>query len=108
MHISFDDVYSCMADITQNADTYASVFDNSFFGDLKQFHEQYGAVFTLNCFMEASGYDISNVTDKYKTELSENSDWLKFAFHAKDSKTKYTSDSVDTLKTQYKNSLTQL
>ncbi len=102
MHISFDDVYSCMADITQNADTYASVFDNSFFGDLKQFHEQYGAVFTLNCFMEASGYDISNVTDKYKTELSENSDWLKFAFHAKDSKTKYTSDSVDTLKTQYK------
>jgi lysophospholipase L1-like esterase len=90
MHISFDDVYACLYDITQN--NYNSVFDNHFFADLKTYHDTYGAVFTLNCFNTETShpdYDISNLTNKYALELAENSGWLKFSFHAEDDQSNY-------------------
>lgn len=90
MHISFDDVYACLYDITQN--NYESVFDNSFFADLKTYHDIYGAVFTLNCFNTETShpdYDISNLTNKYALELAENSEWLKFSFHAENDQSNY-------------------
>ncbi|MBQ8300540.1 MAG: Ig-like domain-containing protein, partial [Clostridia bacterium] len=102
MHISFDDVYLCLKDITNNS--YTSVFENSFFADLKSLHDNYGAVFTLNCFNTYSGdssYDISNLPDRYKDELAENADWLKFAFHAEDENTKYDTDAADEISASY-------
>lgn len=30
IHFSFDDVYQCLKDITEHADTYKSVFENAF------------------------------------------------------------------------------
>lgn len=90
IHISFDDVYNCISDISSH--NYSSVFDNSFLGDLKHFHDTYGAVFTLNCFNTCSkqpDYDISNMPDTYMEEFSENSDWLKFSFHSEDENANY-------------------
>lgn len=90
MHISFDDVYLCLKDITDNQ--YNSIFENSFFADLKKLHDDYGAVFTLNCFnaySKDSSYSISNLPDRYAEEFKANSDWLKFAFHAENDKTIY-------------------
>ena len=55
MHISFDDVYECLYDITVNE--YNSAFENTMLADLKKLHEEYGAVFTLNCFIKG-GADI--------------------------------------------------
>lgn len=95
MHISFDDVYACLKDITDNG--YNSIFENSFFADLKKLHDEYGAVFTLNCFntySKDSGYDISNLPERYSAEFKANSDWLKFAFHAENDKTQYTASNV--------------
>lgn len=43
MHISFDDVYECLYDITVNE--YNSAFENPMLADLKKLHEEYGAVF---------------------------------------------------------------
>lgn len=100
IHISFDDVYSCINDISSH--NYGSVFENSFFADLKKFHDTYGAVFTLNCFNTCSNqtdYDISNMPDTYKDELASNSDWLKFSFHAEDENTNYGSSENATLGT---------
>lgn len=102
MHISFDDVYVCLKDITVK--NYISVFENSFLKDLKNLHETYGAVFTLNCFNKYSSdssYDIRNLPSRYAEELKENADWLKFAFHAEDDKTKYTADAVDAITASY-------
>ena len=62
MHISFDDVYECLYDITVNE--YNSAFENSMLADLKKLHEEYGAVFTLNCFIKSSkqsNYDIAKL-----------------------------------------------
>lgn len=90
MHISFDDVYACLKDITEK--DYNSIFENSFFADLKKLHDDYGAVFTLNCFnaySKDSSYNISNLPDRYAEEFKTNSDWLKFAFHAENDKATY-------------------
>ncbi len=100
IHISFDDVYNCISDISSH--NYSSVFDNSFLGDLKHFHDTYGAVFTLNCFNTYSkqpDYDISNMPDTYIEELSENSDWLKFSFHSEDENANYGSSENTSLGT---------
>ncbi len=95
IHVSFDDVYQCLQDLTTNADTYTSVFDSPFFAYIKGLHDEYGAVFSLYCFNTASGWDIETVTDKFQTELSENSDWIKFGFHSEDADTNYGTDDED-------------
>lgn len=76
-HISFDDVRYCMEDITTNAATYTSIFDNPFFSMLKTLHETYGTVVSLYLFTT----QIATFTDKFKSEFAENSDWLKFGLH---------------------------
>ncbi|MBQ8540518.1 MAG: hypothetical protein IJ435_03480 [Clostridia bacterium] len=94
MHISFDDVYACLDDISDNP--YNSIFENSFFAGLKKLHDDYGAVFTLNCFNTStknSSYDISNLPDTYRDEFASCSDWLRFAFHAECDTTAYGSTS---------------
>ncbi len=94
MHISFDDVYACLDDISDNP--YNSIFENSFFAELKKLHDDYGAVFTLNCFNTStknSSYDISNLPDTYRDEFASCSAWLRFAFHAESDTTAYGSTS---------------
>ena len=77
-HISFDDVRFCMEDITTNAGTYTSIFDNPFFAKLKTLHENYNAIFSLYLFTE----NMSSYTTAFADEFTANADWLKFGFHA--------------------------
>ena len=102
IHMSVDDVINCMKDIVNKQNTYTSIFDNATFALFKEMHDKYGAVVTLNTFNEDSSFDISSLPSKYAEEVSENSYWLKFAFHAKD-KNQYTyaSDNVDGIKADY-------
>ena len=101
IHISFDDVNVCLSDITVNEDRYNSAFDNEFLGDLKAFHDEYGAVFILNCFTDTKNFNIEDLTDKFKADLGSASDWLKFSFHAKTGDTKYSSDKTDEISNDY-------
>lgn len=79
-HFSFDD---CIFwdDLTQNAATYDSAFDNSFLATLKNLHDTYGLKFTLFCFIVNGTASIANVTNKFAAEFSSNKDWLRFGFH---------------------------
>lgn len=79
-HVSFDDC-TFWDDITQNAITYTSAFDNSFLNDLKTLHNMYGLKFTLFCFIVHNMASIENVTNKFAEEFSANKDWLRFGFH---------------------------
>lgn len=104
IHISFDDVYACLKDITDHADTYESIFENDFFAWLRKMNEAYGAVFTLYTFNydnHAPDYDVSNLPDKFGAELSASAGWLKFAFHAKDNLKKYDEDDIEGIKADY-------
>ena len=111
VHISFDDVYACLKDITDHADTYDTIFQNAFFAWLQQMHQTYGAVFTLYTFNygnHAPDYDVSNLPDKYASELVTNAKWLKFAFHAVDNLKKYDEDDVEGITADYKKFTTAL
>lgn len=81
-----DDTIWVLRDITR--ENNKSLFDNKFMNMLKTAHDKYGLKVQLNLFYRTDsfyGYDefrLCDVTDKYKAEFEENSDWLKFAFHA--------------------------
>lgn len=81
-----DDTIWVLRDITRQKP--ASLFDNPFMKMLKGAHEKYGMKVQLNLFYRTDtyyGYDqfsLADVTDAYKSEFEEASDWLKMAFHA--------------------------
>lgn len=65
-------------------DRPSSIFDEHFLGRLQQIHVKTGAKFTLNWFHhdDHHDFDIADVPDCYSSQFRDNSDWLKFAFHA--------------------------
>ena len=84
MHISVDDVFTVLKDLTENQNNYASLFDHPDFKFFKEMHDTYGSVFSLYVYnrMHDDTFTISNVTTKYKQEFSDNANWLKFGYHS--------------------------
>lgn len=83
-HMSFDDAYLVFKDLTENAKTYASIFENNFLAWLKKMHETYGVKFSLYCFYTdtSDGWTMDDATTAFAAEFKENADWLRFGFHA--------------------------
>ena len=82
---SFDDVIWSLQDINEHKDEYTSIFDNQFFNLLKQMHDKYGTKMHVNIYYETprhDGFNLTQMTDKFKSEWQANSDWLKLCFHA--------------------------
>jgi hypothetical protein len=79
---SFDDNILFMKDITGNAERYKSIFENPYLGFLKKVHDTYGTKIHINLYYQTEGFNLSQMTDKYKTEWKANSDWLGLSFHA--------------------------
>ena len=66
-------------------DDPASLFDHFYLNSLRKVYEKYGTVFCCNCFFHnyhTPEFDLTHFPDKYRHEFEENSNWLKFAFHA--------------------------
>ena len=80
--LSLDDNIWFLRDITQNASVYNSIFDNPYLGFLKEVHDSYGTKIHLNIYYETDGFNLSQMTDKFKSEWKENSNWLQLSFHA--------------------------
>lgn len=82
-----DDVIWLMRDLTRERPV--SLFDNFFMKILKRLHEKYGLKVQLNLFYRTDFYygndefTLAQMTDTYKKEWEENSDWIRFGFHAK-------------------------
>lgn len=93
--ISSDDNILFLADITQNKDTYTSIFDNPYLAIYKKAHDLYGAKVHLNLFYEFDreaakrfstdrpDFNLSMMTDKFKAEWAANANWLRLSFHAR-------------------------
>ena len=91
--LSSDDNILFLQDLTKNRDEYTSIFDNPYLAMYKKAHDLYGACVHLNLFYEYTPderffsahpdrFDLSMMTDKFKSEFEANSDWLKLAFHS--------------------------
>ena len=108
MHISFDDFCTPFQDITTNAETYTSIFDNSFFSYLKRLHDIYGCVFSCYCYLTNETYDIENVTNKFTSEFKENSSWLKFGFHSRNTSINYANETSENATADYNKFITNI
>lgn len=81
-----DDVLWVFRDLTREQP--ASLFDNPYMKILKEAHDLYGVKTQLNVFYKTSfwygadEFSLADMTDKYKSEFEEASDWLKFGFHS--------------------------
>ena len=97
-HYSVDDTYAIIKDLTDNAGSYSSIFDNTKLAALQTIHNSTGLCVTLNTFNTLttdSGYSISNVPEKaaFQTEFQANKNWLRFAFHAENDQANYSTAS---------------
>ena len=82
---TLDDNIWCFQNLTENKDKYESMFEDPYLGLLKSIHDKYGSKFHLNIYYETprhGGFNLSQMTDKFKEEFKANSDWLRLSFHA--------------------------
>jgi hypothetical protein len=79
---SLDDNIWFLKDIHANSARYRSIFENPYLGFLKQVHDTYGTKIHLNIYYQCDGFNLSQMTDKYKPEWKDNAVWLRLSFHA--------------------------
>ena len=91
MHLSVDDAILVFRELHES--TYSSIFEHSILGFFRQMNELYGAVFSLYFFYQNGDFNLSQMTDRFKDEFEENSDWLKFGFHSGGTGKNYSVDS---------------
>ena len=68
---------------------YGSVFEQPVLGLFHRLHERCGIAVSFYCFMRQDWMCLKDVPDKYREELEENRDWLRFGFHAIDENADY-------------------
>lgn len=99
IHFSIDDCIEMFKDITIN--NYNSIFENKYFNFFKELHDNYNSCISLYTFIEYNGFNISNISNRYKNEFRVNSNWLKIGFHGYNENSRYNSDDI-TMKKDYK------
>ena len=106
--VSIDDTIDIFKDLTKNKATYTSIFDNKTLKYFKQLHDEYGLIVTFYVFYSYDHFNLSQATDKFKHEFIENSDWLKFGFHAYDANADYSLTTYEESKHDYEEVVKQL
>ena len=66
-----------------NESGYGSIFDHPYLQMYKRLHEKYGLRVQLNLFYQCPGFDLSQMTDRYRDEWAANTDWLRLSFHSR-------------------------
>ena len=90
--LSSDDNIIFLYNINRNKEIYKSIFEDPYLAIYKKAHDLYGTKVHLNLFYQMCAhpnftkkrddFDLSMMTDRFKREWEENSDWLKLNFHA--------------------------
>ena len=60
-----------------------SLFSNPYLALYKRLHDQYNLKVQLNLFYEMQGFDLSQMTDRFRDEWTQNAHWLKLSFHSR-------------------------
>lgn len=79
---SLDDNIWFLKDIQTNSSIYRSIFENPYLGFLKQVHDTFATKIHINIYYQCEGFDLSQMTDRYKPEWKDNAGWLRLSFHA--------------------------
>jgi len=80
--LSLDDNIWFLKDISVNSSRYKSIFENPYMSFLREVHDTYGTKIHINIYYQTEGFNLSQMTDKFRDEWRNNSDWLRLSFHA--------------------------
>ena len=80
--LSLDDNIWFLRDISNNSGKYKSIFENPYLSFYKQLHDTYGTKVHINIYYQTDGFNLSQMTTKFKNEWKENAGWLRLSFHA--------------------------
>lgn len=78
---TIDDNIRFLQELTNG--NYESMFCNPYLSLLKKLHDTYGIKIQLNLFYQNPTFTLAQMTDKYKSEWEQNSQWLKLSFHSR-------------------------
>ena len=82
---ALDDNIWFLQNINENKDVFKSIFEDPYLNLLKSIHDKHNSKFHVNIYYETprhGGFNLSQMTDKFKDEFIANSNWLRFSFHA--------------------------
>ena len=82
---SLDDNIRFIRDLNDNKNVYKTIFENPYLKLLKTIHDKHGTKFHVNVYYETpdfGGWNIADMTDKFKGEFIDSSDWIRMSFHA--------------------------
>jgi len=60
-----------------------SIFSHPYLAMYKRLHNRFNLKVQLNLFYEMEDFNLSMMTDSFREEWKDNSDWLKMSFHSK-------------------------
>ena len=80
--LSLDDNIWFLQDISKNSGKYRSIFENPYLAYYKKLHDTYGTKIHINIYYQTDGFNLSQMTTKFKNEWRENAGWLRLSFHA--------------------------
>lgn len=80
--VSIDDNIFFLRDLCQKKPK--DLFSNHYLAILKRLHDQFGTKFTCNLFYTTpeNDFNLSQMPDTWKSQFQEQSDWLRFTWHA--------------------------
>lgn len=107
-HLSFDDVSLLFQDITENEDTYNSIFENETLKYFKELHNKYGVVISCYVYYADGEFNLSKCTDKFAKEFADNYKWLRFGFHTVDESTNYEDGAPKQIVSDYNKTVNEL
>lgn len=81
LHVSIDDVELTLRDLINNGARYASVWESPLLAQLREWHQQYGAQFTLYGYTSFGDYSIEQIPGKWCDELQAAAEWLRWGWH---------------------------
>lgn len=93
-YFTVDDAIIFLYDLTKEPEKYPSMFDHPFLAPFKKAHELYGANVHLNLYYEYTArcaedfaehkdyFNLTMMTDRYRSEWEANADWLTLSYHA--------------------------
>lgn len=109
VHLSIDDAILVFKDITENKENYTSIFENKTLKYLRELYIEYGVVTSCYVYYELDEFfNLSDCTDKFATEFTENSNWLRFGFHTINGTSNYESTSAEMIVDHYNNVISEL
>ena len=108
VHFSIDDILGCLKWLSKNEKKVSSIFDSYVLNFSKQLHEIFGVKVSLFSMYTDGEFTLKNVSDKWKKQFQENSEWLKIGFHAYNTKSCYKDISGTDFEREYKLVLQEL